>query len=136
MQQHERKRILLSEGSSLSARETITALGLSGYVIDLCDPNPLCLGRVSRFVRRFHRCPSLRADPAAYLRFVLNLLDEEHYDVLLPVHEQAFLFARAREVLQARVALAITDFSSFLRLQGKVSFVRLLDELAIPHPPT
>ena len=35
-------RILLSEGSSLSAREAITALGLAGCTVDLCDPNPFC----------------------------------------------------------------------------------------------
>ena len=136
MTSHKPVRILLSEGSSLSARETLTALGLAGYEVDVCDPNPLCLGRVSRFVHHFYRCPALGEDPAAYLQFILQRLDEEHYDVLLPVHEQAFLFARVREQLQARVGLAVADFPSFLRLQGKISFVRLLEELDLPHPPS
>ena len=33
-------RILFSEGSSTNAREMITTLGLSGYRVELCDPNP------------------------------------------------------------------------------------------------
>jgi len=128
--------VLLSEGSSLSARETITALGLAGYTIDVCDPDPLCLGRCSWFVRHFFQCPALGTDPIAYLRFVLRRLHSGETDVLLPVHEQAFLFARARPLFPAQVGLAVADFASFLQLQGKVSFARLLAKLAIPHPPT
>src|SRR5215472_2904614 len=81
-------RVLLSEGSSLSARQAIWALGLKGYVIDVCDPNPICLGRFSRFVRKLHRSPRSSADPLGYWEFVLVLLRREKYDVLLPVHEQ------------------------------------------------
>src|SRR6516162_2933320 len=86
-------RILLSEGSSLSARQTITALGRCGYTLDVCDPNPLCISRFSRFVRHYYRCPAVGTDPLGYLAFVLHHLSRHHYDVLLPVHEQAFLFA-------------------------------------------
>ena len=96
-------RVLLSEGSSTSAREVITALGLAGHVVEVCDPSSICLGRFSRFVSKFHRCPGLRDDPAGYLSFVEKLLAERPYDVLLPIHEQGLLFARVRERLEASV---------------------------------
>jgi hypothetical protein len=64
--------VLFSEGSSLSARQALSALGPLGYRIDVCDPNPLCLSRFSRFVRRFHRSPALGTDPAAYLHFIVG----------------------------------------------------------------
>src|SRR5215470_19881773 len=92
-------RILFPEGSSLSAREALSALGQLGYMIDICDPNPLCVCRFSRFVHTFHRCPSWGTHPLAYLDFLRDLLKRERYDVLLPVHEQAFLFARFHEDL-------------------------------------
>ena len=129
-------RILLPEGSSLSAREAIAALGPQGYVIDVCDPNPLCIGRFSRFVRNFYRCPILRQDPYAYLSFLLRLLSEQHYDALMPVHEQAFLFARAAAQISRRVGLAVADFGIFERLQSKAIFIDVLDELNLPHPRT
>lgn len=44
--------VLLSEGSSTSAREAITILGLSGHRVEICDPSAWCLGRYSRFVRK------------------------------------------------------------------------------------
>src|ERR1700710_2834442 len=69
---HARKplRVLVSEGSSTSAREAVTILGLCGHIVEVCDPDPYCLARFSRFVRKFHRCPGLRDDPVGFLRFV------------------------------------------------------------------
>jgi|SRR5579883_1460404 len=68
-------RLLLSEGSSLSARQTITALGELGYLLDVCDPNPLCITRFSRFIRHRYGCPAIRTDPLGYLAFVLEQRD-------------------------------------------------------------
>jgi predicted ATP-grasp superfamily ATP-dependent carboligase len=129
-------RILLSEGSSLSARQTITALGKSGYTLDVCDPNPLCISRFSRFVRRSYRCPAVGTDPLGYLAFVLRHLTREPYDVLLPVHEQAFLFAKVRDQLPYSVSTALAPFDAFLQVQGKVAFARLLERLSLPQPAT
>jgi predicted ATP-grasp superfamily ATP-dependent carboligase len=129
-------RILLSEGSSTSAREAITALGLNGHYIEVCDPDAHCLGRFSKFVRRFHRCPGLRDDPAGYLDFVLDLLTRRRFDVLLPIHEQGFLFARVRERLAPLVAVALPSFASYARAHGKVPFSTLLTELGLPQPAT
>ncbi|MGA7497298.1 MAG: hypothetical protein WBX00_11260, partial [Isosphaeraceae bacterium] len=67
-------RIILSEGSSLSARQAISALGPTGARIEVCDPDPLCLGRFSRFVRAWHRCPRWNVDPVGYLQFLADRL--------------------------------------------------------------
>jgi predicted ATP-grasp superfamily ATP-dependent carboligase len=129
-------RVLVSEGSSTSAREAITILGLSGHLVEVCDPAPYCLARFSRFVQKFHRCPGLRDDPAGYLRFVEALLAAQHFDVLLPTHEQGFLFARARQRLEGHVGLALPDFASYRTAHSKAGFSRVLDELGLPQPAT
>ena len=129
-------RVLLSEGSSTSAREAITALGLAGHIVEICDPSPVCLGRFSRFVSKFHRCPGLRDDPAGYLSFVEKLLLERPFDVLLPIHEQGFVFARVKQRLETRVGLALPVFESYRTAHSKAGFSRLLDELRLPQPAT
>jgi predicted ATP-grasp superfamily ATP-dependent carboligase len=129
-------RVLLSEGSSTSAREAITVLGLAGQIVEVCDPSPVCLGRFSRFVSRFHRCPGLRDDPAGYLAFVEKLLAERAFDVLLPVHEQGFAFARVKGRFETRVGLALPVFESYRTAHSKAGFSRLLDELRLPQPAT
>src|SRR6516225_6606968 len=112
-------RVLVSEGSSTSAREAITILGLAGHHVEVCDPSPWCLGRFSRFVQRFYRCPALRDDPSGYLALIERLLSSSQFDVLLPTHEQGFLLARVAE-----------------RLKGKAGFSRLLSSLRLPQPAT
>src|ERR1700738_1095745 len=112
-------RVLVSEGSSTSGREAITILGLSGHHVEVCDPSSWCLARYSRFVRKFHHCPGLRSDPAGFLAFAEKLLSVQHFDVLLPAHEQGFLFARVRERLEARVGLALPGFESYRAAHSK-----------------
>ncbi|HET7122850.1 MAG TPA: hypothetical protein VFI51_01935 [Bradyrhizobium sp.] len=129
-------RVLVSEGNSTSAREAITILGLSGHLIEVCDPSPLCLARFSRFVQKFHRCPGLRDDPAGFLGFVEELLAARHFDVLLPIHEQGFLFARVQPRLGDRAGLALPSFVSYRAAHSKAGFSRLLDRLGLPQPVT
>ena len=129
-------RVLVSEGSSTSAREAVTILGLSGHHVEVCDPSPWCLARFSRFVRKFHRCPGLRTDPAGYLAFVERLIATGRFDVLLPTHEQGFLFARVRQRLEGRIGLALPGFDSYRTAHSKAGFCRLLDQLKLPQPPT
>jgi predicted ATP-grasp superfamily ATP-dependent carboligase len=129
-------RVLLSEGNSTSAREAITILGLSGHRVEVCDPSRVCLARFSRFVRKFHRCPGLRKDPAGLLAFVERLLAAQHFDVLLPAHEQGFLFARVGERLSGRTGIALPSFESYRIAHNKAGFSRLLDHMRLPQPPT
>jgi predicted ATP-grasp superfamily ATP-dependent carboligase len=129
-------RLLVSEGSSTSGREAVTILGLSGHHVEICDPSPWCLGRYSRFVKKFHRCPPLRDDPEAYLAFIEALLASRRFDVLLPTHEQGFLFARVQERFAGKVALASPPFDSYRTAHSKAGFSRLLNELGLPQPPT
>jgi len=129
-------RVLVSEGNSTSAREAVTVLGLSGHLVEVCDPSPWCLARFSRFVRKFHRCPGMRDDPDRFLRFIERLLAARHFDVLLPIHEQGFLFARVRERLEARVGLALPSFVSYRAAHSKAGFSRLLEQLGLPQPAT
>ena len=129
-------RVLVSEGSSTSAREAITILGLAGHHVEVCDPSPWCLSRFSKFVRKFHRCPGLRRDPAGYLGFVERLISGGGFDVLLPTHEQGFLFARMASRLQGRIGLALPGFDAYRTAHSKAGFSRLLNRLDLPQPPT
>ncbi|MEA2921871.1 MAG: hypothetical protein QOF07_1834 [Bradyrhizobium sp.] len=129
-------RVLVSEGNSTSAREAVTILGLAGHVVEVCDPSPYCLARFSRFVRKFHRCPGMRDDPSGFFSFVAKLLATRRFDVLLPIHEQGFVFARRRQALEGLAGLALPDFESYRIAHSKAGFSRLLDQLGLPQPAT
>lgn len=65
---------------------------------------------------------------------MVRLLDNDRCDVLLPTHEQARLFSVARERLGPRVGLAVASLSAFARVQSKIEFARLLDEVGLRQP--
>jgi predicted ATP-grasp superfamily ATP-dependent carboligase len=102
----------------------------------LVSSNPICLGRFSRFVSRVHRAPASGADPDGYLAAVLEVVKRNNVDALLPVHEQAYLFAAARRQLPVGLGIAFADFDTFERVQSKASFAALLTQLKIPQPKT
>jgi predicted ATP-grasp superfamily ATP-dependent carboligase len=130
------RKVLLSEGSSLSARETITALGLAGQNVELLSSDPNCLGRYSRFVTAVHPAPPSGGDPSGYLAAMLRVIKDRRIDVLIPVHEQAYLFAAQRELIPADVGVALASFQSFEQVQSKERFAALLSQLKVPQPQT
>ena len=70
------------------------------------------------------------------MAFVEQLLANGRFDVLLPTHEQGFLFARVRQRLEGRAGLALPGFESYRTAHSKAGFSRLLDRLGLPQPPT
>jgi predicted ATP-grasp superfamily ATP-dependent carboligase len=132
----QKPRILLSEGSSLSSREAITAFGLAGHQVELVSSSPICLGRFSRFVNRVHRAPASGVDPDGYLAAVIEIVKARSIDALIPVHEQAYLFAAARERLPAGLGIALADFDAFEQVQSKARFAALLSRLKVTQPQT
>lgn len=129
----ERPRVLLSEVSSLTAREFTTVLGRSGFDVEAVSPVRTPIVRFSRWCRRVHAVPPPAGDPLGYLRRVDDLMSTGRFAALLPTHEQAWLFAAGRRHLpHARVAVASVD--AFDRVQSKVAFASLMDALGLPQP--
>jgi hypothetical protein len=94
---------------------------------------PWCLGRFSRVVRH---APRPGIDPDGYLAAVIELVDRREIDALIPVHEQAHLFAAARQRLPAALGVALAEFDAFEQVQSKAAFSRLLTRRDVPQPAT
>ena len=129
-------RVLLSEGQSTSAREAVTALGLAGHEVEIADPHTLCFCRFSRFVHRVHRVPPIATDPRGYLESMLAILQTGRFDVLLPIHEQGYAFAKAARRVTPLAGVALPEFDAYDAVFRKLGFSRLLGELGLPQPAT
>jgi hypothetical protein len=127
--------ILMTEGSSISARQILYDLGRR-HTIDVLDPDPLCQCRVSTLIRRWHRCPSFTADPCGFLGCLGEQLRRGRYDLVLPPHDEVYLLSRVSEPLRRLVRIAIPDFNVITILQSKLQFHALAQELQLPHPET
>ena len=66
-------RVLLSEASSLTAREHLSVLGPTGIDIDVASCSSLAIGRFSRWCHHVVRVPRSADDPKGYLTAVADL---------------------------------------------------------------
>lgn len=128
-------RVLLSDGSGLTARQTATILSEAGHTVEVLSPDPLCLCRFTRHVRRVHRVPAYGADPFGWLDTALERHVRGGFDVLLPTQEQvAVLSVAADRVRAAGVATAVPPFGALVRVQDKLSAFATLTRLGLPQP--
>jgi membrane protein DedA with SNARE-associated domain/glutathione synthase/RimK-type ligase-like ATP-grasp enzyme len=131
-----RGRVLLTDGSGLTARQTATQLGAAGYEVHVLAPDRLCLARWTRHVRCVHRVPAYGSDPYAWLETALEVA-RTGFDVLLPTQEQVAVLSREAALVRATGApAALPPFSSLRRVQDKVAACQTLAELDLPQPPT
>ena len=80
----------------------------------------LTLTRMTGAVRRRHPVPVFGADPLAWAEAMLDVLDREHYDVLLPTQEQVAVLALVADRIAERgVATAVPAFAAVRRVQDK-----------------
>jgi hypothetical protein len=56
---------------------------------------------------------------------VLSIVAKQRIDPLIPVHEQAYLFAAARHRMPVTLAVALADFAAFEQVQSRATFSEL-----------
>src|SRR4051794_13356464 len=128
-------RVLLSDGSGLTARQVATQLGSGGHELHVASPDPLCLARWTRHVRRVHRVPAYGLDPFGWLEATIDVLRELDFDILFPTQEQvAVLSLEADRVRELGVVVPVPGFDALRRVQDKISAYATLAELGLPQP--
>jgi hypothetical protein len=128
-------RVLLSDGSGLTARQTAAQLADAGHTVEVLSPDPVCLARFTRRVRRVWRVPPYGPDPLRWLGAMLSVYRSAETDVLVPTQEQvAVLSARAEEVRAAGVRTAVPSFAALSRVQDKLSAFTTLTTAGLPQP--
>ncbi len=135
-------RVLLSDGSGLTARQCATLLHAAGHEVGVLGANPFALTRFTRWVDRLHRVPPFGHEPVAWLAAAMAVLDREAaagrpVDVLLPTQEQVVVLARYADEVRGRgVHLAVPSAGALDRVFDKVSMAATLDAVGIPQPST
>jgi biotin carboxylase len=130
-------KILLSDGSGLTARQVAGRLSESGHDVEVLSPDRMCLCRLTRHIRRVHRVPSYGADPLGWLDAALAVYREGVFDLLFPTQEQvAVLSHSAGRLADAGIRTAVPPFEALRAVQDKVSASATLGALGIPQPRT
>jgi biotin carboxylase len=132
---YKQMKVLLSDGSGLTSRQCASRLSAAGHAVEVLAPDPLCLCRFTRHVRRVHRVPVYGTDPLGWLDAALAVYRAGCFDVLLPTQEQvAVLSLAASQLAGAGVATAVPPFGALAAVQDKISACATLSRLGIPQP--
>jgi uncharacterized protein YbjT (DUF2867 family) len=108
-------RVLLSDGSGLTARQVATQLSMAGHRVEVLTPDPVALTRFTRHVRRVHRVRPYGVAPFAWLDAALAVFGAGGFDVLYPTQEQVAVLSRCADRLGAAgVATAVPPFEALV----------------------
>jgi hypothetical protein len=128
-------RVLLSDGSGLTARQVATQLSAAGHVVEVLTPDPLALTRFTRHVRRLHSVPPYGVEPFAWLDAALAVYRPGHFDVLFPTQEQVAVLSRSESVLRSHgVTTVVPSFDALVKVQDKIAARSTLIDLGLPQP--
>ena len=128
-------RVLLTDGSGLTARQVATHLSMAGHTVDVLAPDPLALTRFTRHVRRVHGVPRYGVDPFGWLDAAVAIYRAGRFDLLFPTQEQVAVLSASEERLRSRgVKTAVPPFDALVRVQDKLAARATLAELDLPQP--
>jgi hypothetical protein len=128
-------KILLTDGSGLTARQTANRLSSDGHHVEALAPDPLCLCRFTRHVHKIRRVPAYGPDPLGWLEVALVAYEQGRFDVLFPTQEQVAVLAAFPDRLKgAGVVTAVPTFAALAAVQDKLSASTTLTRLGIPQP--
>ncbi len=128
-------RVLLSDGSGLTAKQTSYLLGRQGHHVEVLAPKGLSLTRFTRYVRAVHPVAPYGPDPLGWLEELLRVWSAGQFDVLIPTQEQvAVLALSAVRLAESGVVTAVPSFDSLAAVQDKVTAFSTLDRLGLPQP--
>jgi hypothetical protein len=128
-------RVLLSDGSGLTARQCATRLASAGHTVEVLSSDPFALCRFTRHVRGIHKVPPYGADPFEWLESALKVARSGNFDILLPTQEQVAVLARSVPKLRAAgVSTAVPSLEALAHVQDKLAARETLTELGLPQP--
>jgi hypothetical protein len=128
-------RVLLSDGSGLTARQAAAQLAVAGHTVEVLSPDPVCLARFTRRVRRVWRVPPYGPDPLRWLGAALSVYRSAGTDVLLPTQEQVAVLSACDDLVRAAGArTAVPSFAALSRVQDKLSAFATLAAVGLPQP--
>ncbi|WP_217559104.1 ATP-grasp domain-containing protein [Paenibacillus sp. GbtcB18] len=129
------RRILITGGRAPAALDLARQLSALGHTIYAADSLASPLLRFSRCIEKFTRIPGPRDNPSAFAEALQAIVREQSIDLLIPTCEETFYVAQIKSKLQGCTVLT-DDFGKLIALHDKASFIRLVEEAALPAPHT
>lgn len=126
------KNILITFARSFHTLELARQLHAQGHKIFVIDSIPSPISSYSNAVHKSFTAPSPRFHPEDYIHKVLDVIEKEKIDLLIPIYEEISYLSKAMDLFPRSCKLFFPPFDLFHQLQNKWLFQQKLKELGIP----
>ncbi len=128
---------LVTDGDERSALAIVRSLGRRGIDVLVGEERPVSLASSSRYCARHIVYPSPYREPDAFGRFLLDVVEREKIDVVMPVSDvTTSAAARNRDALARRCAVAAPPYDAFEFVTNKCRLLQCAAASGIPIPRT
>lgn len=128
---------LVTDGDQRSALAVTRSLGRRGVSVLVGEEQARCLASSSRYCARPVAYPSPYREPAAFQRFLLDFVQRERVDVVVPVSDVTTTsICLNLDALTRHTAIAAPSFAAFDRVTDKARLLESAVRCGIPVPRT
>ncbi|MEM3378395.1 MAG: ATP-grasp domain-containing protein [Candidatus Bathyarchaeia archaeon] len=130
-------KVLVTDASKGEALAVIRSLGKMGVEVTAGDSFCFNAGFLSRYCKRRILYPSPERSKKRFLKFMLELVRRENFDLIIPVTDFTVIpIAEYKEDFEKYVKVATPSYETALKAYDKANTVRIAAEHGIPHPKT
>lgn len=126
------KKILITYGRSFLTLELARQLNAAGHEVYVADSMNYHISLFSNAVKKSFRVPSPRYAPKEYIHALIDIVKENHIDLLIPIYEEISWLSKVRHQFPSSCELFFPDFEQFDMLHNKWNYQCKLNSLGIP----
>src|SRR5262245_15227978 len=127
----------VTDGTERPALAIVRALGRRGVTVIVGSEERVSLASTSRYCARRVRYPSPEHDRAGFARFLLDFIEREHVDVVLPVTDvTTHAVCTNQDQIREQAALAVPPLDAFERVSDKGMLLEHAARVGVPIPGT
>lgn len=120
----ERQNVLLTGGRAFVTLELARHLARHGHRVVVAESIPIHLCRYSRCVVQHYRVPAPNVESEAFIDALVEIVQREKIDVLIPTCEEIFFVAQGLERLRPYCRVLCAPFEQLARLHNKREFIQ------------
>ncbi len=129
-------KVLLTLGRLPKALDIARALAAAGCEVIVAEPFSWHLTRLSRSVARCVRVPAPNDDEQAFQQALVQLIDREGIELVVPVSDETMHVGALHGVLPPSTRLFCPAQPALLALHDKLEFIRIAEQAGLPVPRT
>ena len=127
-------RVMISCGRAPASVHLAKLFHLAGHEVYIIDANRFHFGRYRSWVKKTVKHPPPKQKPNEFKEWLIDFVNQEKIDIIIPVYEETFHFAKNMNSLDCEVFT--TDITKLDLLHNKYTFIETCEELGLTFPKT